>query len=203
MINLLPPDVKQNYRFAQRNYRLLFWVFAFVGATVGMVILTGIGMLAMTSSIDNHKTEIAEIDKRLTSQDLEGTQKQVTAITSNLKLMVDVLSKEILFSKLLVRLGNTMPSGVVLAGLSISETEKAIDVTARATSYNGATQLQANLADTNNNIFSKADIVNINCAGTTTDASGITAAYPCSVTIRALFSDNNPFLLINADKAAQ
>ncbi|HZM63621.1 MAG TPA: hypothetical protein VFB59_00655 [Candidatus Saccharimonadales bacterium] len=201
MINLLPPEIKQNYHYARRNFRLLFWGFAFVGVSAGVFILMGFGLLAMSRSIDNNKAAISELDKRLASQDLAGTQREVTTISNNLKLMVDVLSKEILFSQLLVRLGNTMPSGVVLAGLSISETEKAIDVTARSTNYAGATQLQANLADPGNNIFSKADIVTITCSST--EASGIAAAYPCAITIRALFAENNPFLFINADKAAQ
>lgn len=201
MINLLPPAAKQDYNYARRNYRSLFWVFSFVGATVGVILLTGFGVLAMSRSTDQNKVVIAELDKRLASQDLAGTQREVTTISSNLKLMVTVLSKEILFSKLLTRLGNTMPPGVVLAGLSISETEKAIDVTARATSYNGATQLQANLADPDNNIFSKADIINITCSNSET--SGIAATYPCAITIRALFAEDNPFLFINSDKAAQ
>lgn len=201
MINLLPSDLKQSYRYARRNRRLIRWSLAFLLAIVGVAALTTSGLLIMDKSIDTHKTEVAAIQSRLQSQDLTGTQKEVTAMSNNLKLMVSVLSSEILFSKLLVQLGNTTPPNVVLTSLAISQTAGAIDVTARAKDYTSAAQLQANLADPDNKIFSKADIVTINCSST--DAKGIAATYPCTVTIKALFADNNPFLFINTNKAAR
>lgn len=203
MINLLPPDLKQDYRYARRNRRLLFWTFAFAVAIGGVIILTGVGLLAMNNSVDNNKEEIAQLDTRLASEDLAGTQKQVTAISGNLKLMSNVLSKEILFSELLTRLGTITPPGVVLTNLSISQTAGAIgaiDITARSVDYGGAARLQANLADPNNQIFSKADTISISCADA--ESTGIAAAYPCSVSIRALFAQDNPFLFINTQKAA-
>ena len=107
--------------------------------------------------------------------------------------------KVVLFSKLLVQLGSATPPNVVLTGLSISQTAGAIDITARAKNYDGAAHLQANLADPGNKIFSKADIVTINCSATAT--GGISVVYPCVITIKALFSSDNPFLFINTDKA--
>lgn len=202
MINLLPPETKQSYKYARRNRRLLFWTFAFLIAIGGVIFLTGVGLLAMNNSIDHNKEEIAQLDARLTSEDLAGTQKQVTAISGNLKLMANVLSKEILFSELLTRLGTITPPGVVLTNLSISQTAGAIgaiDVTARSVDYGGAARLQANLADPNNQIFSKADTISISCGGSET--TGIAASYPCTISIRALFAEDNPFLFINTQKA--
>ena len=112
--------------------------------------------------------------------------------------MVTVLSKEILFSKLLTQLGTITPPNVRLTDLTISQTESAIDITAQTANYESATQLQVNLTDPNNKIFSKADIVSITCS------SGATVqdtAHPCTATIRAQFTENNPFLFINAAKA--
>jgi Tfp pilus assembly protein PilN len=200
MINLLPPDIKQNYRYARRNLRTAFWAFAFLLAIGGVAAITGSGLFVINRSIDTNKADIVRIQADLTSQDLAGTQRQVTAISTNLKLMATVLSKEILFSKLLVKLGNTTPPDVVLTSLSISQTEGGIDITARAKNYNGAAQLQANMADPANKIFSKADIVSISCANSATE--GALAAYPCTITIKALFASDNPFLFINTDKVA-
>jgi Tfp pilus assembly protein PilN len=199
MINLLPPEMKRSYRYARRNRRLVFWSLAFVAAIAGVGVITGSGQLVMSRSIDAHKTDIANIEAGLASQDLAGTQREVTAVSSNLNLMVNVLSKQVLFSELIVQLGNITPPNVILTNLSISQTAGAIDITARATDYNSAAQLQANLAGPGNEIFSKADIVDINCSGS--DTEGIAASYPCTVTIKALFASDNPFLFIN--KAAQ
>jgi Tfp pilus assembly protein PilN len=198
MINLLPPELKQDYRYARLNHRLVHWLTAFVLAIGGVVIITGAGLFIMSNSIDSYKTRIANTQGQLASQHFTDVQKQVTDISNNLRLMVKVLSKEILFSKLLARLGQVTPPGVVLTNLSISQTESAIDITAQTTNYNAATQLQINLAAASNQIFSKADIVNITCQ---TGTQVTNPAYPCTATIRAQLTSNNPFLFINSQGA--
>lgn len=204
MINLLPLKMKQNYRYARRNRRLMYWIVAVLVAIIGVAAITTAGILMMNRSIDQNKADIATIEARLTNQDVTGTQKEIGEISNNLKLMVTVLSKEVLFSKLLVQLGNIIPPNVVLTNLSISQTEGAIDITARAADYNAAAQLQANLADPSNKIFSKADIVNITCSSTPgSNNNKATSAYPCTVTLKALFSSDNPFLFINTPKAGR
>ena len=199
MINLLPPELKQEYRYARRNRRLVHWGFAFLLAILGVAIIAGSGLFFMDRSINTYNKHIAIVQSQLASQDSSGTEKQVAAISSNLKLMVQVLSKEILFSKLLARLGSITPPKVILTNLSISQTESAIDITAQTGNYNAATQLQVNLADPNNQIFSKADLVNISCA---TGTQVTNPGYPCTASIRAQFMNNNPFLFINSQKAA-
>ena len=195
MINLLPPEVKEDYRYARRNRQLAKWLLVFFFAILGVAAITGFGIFTMNNTSNTYKARIAATQADLASQDLNGVSKKVTEISGNLRLMVQVLSKEILFSKLLARLGNATPPNVALTNLSISQTESAIDITAQTSNYAAATQLQANLADPANKIFSKADIVSISCS------SKGQLGYPCTANIRALFTANNPFLFINAGKA--
>lgn len=197
MINLLPHELKEEYRYARKNRRLVKWASAIVLAIVGMAAITMSGVIMMNNTSGEYRIKIAETKAELESQNMASTQKQVTEISNNLKLMVAVLSKEVLFSKLLDRLGAITPPNTILTDLSISQTESAIDITAHTANYDAATQLQANLTDPNNQIFARADLVNITCASTTnTTAKSVT--HPCTATFRALFTDNNPFLFINA-----
>ncbi|MGH7195770.1 MAG: PilN domain-containing protein [Candidatus Saccharimonadales bacterium] len=196
MINLLPPDIKQAYRYARLNQRLLRWLLAFGLAIGGVIIITISGLVMINGSINHYKKRINDAKTQLASQNSPATQQKVTDITNNLKLMVKVLSKEVLFSKLLTRLGNITPPNVILTNLSISQTDSAIDITAQTANYSAATQLQVNLADPANQIFSQADIVSITCSGASGQAAN--PKYPCTATIRALFTKNNPFLFINA-----
>jgi Tfp pilus assembly protein PilN len=197
MINLLPPETKQQYHYARRNHQLFRWVGMFVVALLGAVMLTAGGYLYLHQSVRNYTEQIASSNQQLKAQDLPAVQKQVTDISNNLKLVVQVLSKEILFSSLLQRLGNVTPSNVILTNLSIAQTQGAVDITAQTANYSTATQLQINLADPKNQIFSRADIVSIDCSNTASNSS-----YPCTATIRALFATNNPFLYINSSVKA-
>lgn len=195
MINLLPPDTKQTLRYARRNRQLAHWVVTCAFCLAGGILLAGGGYLYMNRSIDTTTQQIADSNQQLKAENLATVQKQVTTISNNLKLVVQVLSKEVLFSKLLKQLASVTPNNAVLTNLSITQAQGGVDITAETTNYNAATQLQVNLADPKNQIFSKADIVSITCGATST-----TIKYPCIVDIRALFATDNPFLFINDAK---
>jgi Tfp pilus assembly protein PilN len=197
MINLLPPETKENLRYARRNRMLRRWIIVSLTCLFGAMMLVAGGGLYLQQSIDDTTKQIADTQHQLDAQHLTTVQKQVTDMSNNLKLTVQVLAKETLFSKLLAQLGAVTPSNVVLTNLSIVQDQGSIDITADAANYNAATQLQANLADPKNQIFSQADIENIACTG---GKQG--SAYPCQVTIRALFATDNPFLFINDKKKA-
>ncbi len=195
MINLLPSETKSDYRYARRNHHLARWLTVASLCLFGGVLLTTGGYLYLTQSIHATNKQISDSNQLLKLQNLDTTQKQVTTISNNLKLTVQVLSKEVLFSELLKQLASVMPSDAILTNLAITQAQGGVDITAQTANYNAATQLQVNLADPKNQIFSKADIISITCASSTSATK-----YPCTVSIRALFAANNPFLLINDAK---
>lgn len=189
MINLLPSDLQQMYRYGRRNRMLLHWV---IGAGLGLVcalLLMVAGVVILQVSANSYNQQVADTNKQLQKQNVGDIQKQVTEISNNLKLTAQVLSKEILFSQLLKQLGTVIPPNTSLTNLAISQTRGAIDITAQTANYNAATQLQVNLADPTNRIFSKADIVSITCASGSNQSK-----YPCTIILRALFATDNPFL---------
>ena len=192
MINLLPPELKETYTYGRCNRALARWISTMAVCLVGAALLTAGGYLYLNQSINSTDQQIADVNKQLQSENQTKVQAQVTDISNNLKLAVQVLSKEILFSKLLKQLAAVTPNGAVLTNLSITQAQGGLDVTAETTNYTTATQLQVNLADPSNQIFSQADIEGIDCSGATGSSK-----YPCAVTMRTLFAQNNPFLFIN------
>jgi type II secretory pathway component PulL len=192
MINLLPGEVKDSYRYARSNVVLRRWVIIFVLALVGLGALSTYGLLNIQQSTTDYEKRISSKEKQFQDEKYGQAQKQIQDISNSFKLAVKVLGQEVLFSQLLKQIAATIPANANLTGLTISQTTGGIDITAVATDYATASQVQVNLADPNNKIFSKADIVSIKC-GDSTDPN-----FPCTVTVRALFSQNNPFLFINS-----
>src|SRR3989344_6577022 len=192
MINLLPPDVKENIAYARRNIKLLRWSGAFGAGIVGALIIVAFGTFYINQSSATYSEQLQKTQSELDSQKLTQTQKRVQDISSSLKLVVQVLSREVLFSSLIKQIGTAIPANASLTDLRISKVGGAIDLTAIANDYNTATQVQVNLQDPANKIFNKADIVNITCAST----GATDPRYPCTVNIRAQFAANNPFLFI-------
>lgn len=193
MINLLPPALQAEYRYARRNAWLLRTVTLFGIGLTGIVVLSVAGVWYLHQAADTYTAQSAATQQYLDTQKQTETEKKVQEMSGSLKLAVQVLSKEVLFSKLLQQLGTITPSNATLSNLSITELAGGVDITAKTADYSAATQLHINLADPANKIFDKADIVSITCATPTTGGG----KYPCTVVIRALFAKNNPYLFIN------
>jgi Tfp pilus assembly protein PilN len=196
MINLLPTDVKQNIVYARHNTKLLHWALASLGGIAGIGLVIMFGLFYIRQSTNSYQKLVNDKQGQLQAQKLDQTQKRVEDISGSLKLVVQVLSREILFSKLLSQIGTAIPTKASLTGLQIGKIQGGIDLTAAASDYNTATQVQVNLQDPANKIFNKADIINITCSSTSTSDP----KYPCTVNIRAQFATNNPFLFINTSK---
>lgn len=194
MINLLPPEVKNGYRYARRNVGLRRWVMICLVALVGLGGIATYGLLTLHQSTNRYNNQIADSQALFRKEKFSSVQRQVQDISNSFRLVVKVLGQEVLFSQLIKQIGATIPNNTNLTGLTINQVQGALDVTAVATDYKTASQVQVNLADPTNKIFSKADIVGITCGGNNvTDPN-----FPCTVTIRALFATNNPFLFINS-----
>ncbi len=163
MINLMPPDVKKNYDYARKNVALRRWVITFLVAFTGLWGIATYGLLDMQHATSKNREAIAKGEAALESANYKGTQEEIKDISGSFQLSVKVLEQEVLFSQLLKQIAATIPPKSSLTGLNISQAQGALDISAIATDYSTATQVQVNLADPDNKIFSKADIVSINC----------------------------------------
>jgi hypothetical protein len=198
MINLLPPELKQSYGYAHRNSSLVKVLVFFGVGLVGLILISAAGFMYLNQSSQTYATEAANREQRLAEQKQDEILAEVQDISNSLKLAVQVLSKEVLFSQLLKQMAVITPSNTTLSGISITQVEGAVDITAKTKDYSAATQLQVNLSDSENKIFDKADIVSVTCTTPTENSEAGASRYPCTAVIRALFAKNNPFLFINS-----
>ncbi len=193
MINLLPPELKQNYTYARRNTSLLHTVVAFCLGIVGLAALSVAGILYLHQTANTYNTQAAAAEAELASQNQSSIEKQIKDISGNLKLAVTVLSQEVLFSKLLAQLAVITPSKVSFSNFKMITSGAGVDITALTTDYTAATQLQVNMNDPTNKIFAKVDIINISCEA---DAAFLATIYPCKASYRALFAPDSQFSFI-------
>lgn len=191
MINLLPPSTKEDVALARKNVKLLKLNTVMVLIITGIFIISIAGLFYMDLSKRSYIQQNERSKSLIESQNLGELEKQIEDISGNIKLTTDVLSRQILFSKLIRQIGAAMPANTSLSGLNIDKDDAGVSLTAIASSYDTASQIQVNLSDPKNKIFDKADIININCNNV-----GI-QKYPCDITLRARFGDNNSFKFID------
>ncbi len=196
MINLLPTEYSNRLRFARQNTLIRKWLAGALAAIFGLLAILALGSLYISQPSKNIQRGIDSTQKQLETEKLKTVEKQSKEISDNIKVINQVLNKEIRFSALVTDIAKIMPSGSVLASLSISQVDGAIDLSVNTTDYGSALQTSANLSDSKNNIFDKVDIISINCspAGSST--------YSCSSTFKALFSKTVPSRYLSVAKAA-
>ena len=198
MINLLPYDTKEMLVYARRNTILRTWLIVLLVIIACLFIVSGAGFWYLKGATSSTYRQVDDTKASLVEQNKDQVTAEVEDLTNSLKLVDQVLSKEVLFSKLLQQIGAVMPPGTFLRGLSIQELDGALDLQVGAINQQAATQVQVNLSDPDNKVFKSADIVNIQCSSAAANSENpVDALYPCTAQIRALFTDNNPFLLIN------
>lgn len=190
MINMLPADYVESIRHSKNNENILRWMGAALAATVVLVIILASGWLYLNHEVKNLSTQIATGKNDLVTQNLEGVKKNASAISNDIKTINQVLGKEIRFSKLIQNIGQIMPPGTVLDGLTLTKADGSIDLTASSKDYKSGAQIALNLSDKQNGTFSRADIVSINCTSADT-------AYKCSVVLKALFSKDSQAKFLN------
>lgn len=189
MINLMPTDAKSAVQYARYNLHMLHWTIGCLLIIVAMGATVVLGGFYIDSAKTNLSTSITDTKDTISTQKLDKVQAQAEDLSAGVKLILQVLSKEVLFSKLLQQIGGIMPPGATLGDISLTNNVTgALNLTANAVDYRSATQVQLNLQDSKNNLFDKVDTTNISCSDAAqASTSTISSKYKCQILIRALF----------------
>jgi Tfp pilus assembly protein PilN len=184
MINLLPPELTTTMRYGRRNARLRFWLLGLIAAVIGLVAIVATGSFYLSRQAKDYEKNIASTNQQLKDQNLTKVQKDAAEISGDIRVINQVLNQELSFSSLLQSIGTIMPPQTVLTSLSLSSNVSgSVDLNAATVNPPAAAQIAINLSDPNRDLFSKVDVVTINCSNIKVDTP-----YKCSATLRALFS---------------
>jgi len=181
MINLLPPEHAMRIKFGRGNTSLRHWILGGIISVFGLLIIFAGGWVYLNSQTQDLQKQLDSTNQQLQQQNLSKVQKDAGEITGDIKVINQVLGSEIRFSDLIQDIGTLMPKGTVVGSLTLGKINSALDLTVHAKDYPSAAQVAVNLTDPSNGIFSRVDIVSINCSTTN-------EVYKCDGTFKALFS---------------
>jgi len=181
MINLLPPEKSVHIRYGRTNATLRRWIIGALIAIAGMLVIFIGGWVYLKSQTVNLQKSLDLTNQQLEKQNLSKVQKDATEISGDIKVINQILSSEVRFSDLIQDLGKVIPPGSVIGSLSLSKINGALDLDVNSKDYASAAQVAVNLNDPANGLFTKVDIISINC-------SNSSKVYKCSSILKALFS---------------
>ena len=197
MINLLPDYIKKEIVFGRRNRVLSHWIVVVFLVIVGVGVMTGAGEILINQNINSTQIDAKITQARISSQNLAATQADIKSLSNNFKTVTQILSKQLLFSRLFVKIGGIIPNGVILSGVTITNTNSALDLNIAAISRQAANQAFININDPANGLFAKADLISIDCASSSSSTSSSTK-YPCTGEIDVMMKSNSSFYYLNS-----
>ncbi len=192
MINLLPPQVKQEITYGRRNSILLRWVIAVTLVIAGIGVMTVFGLFYINQNVRAQQKVAKIAQQRIDGQNLESSKNQLIDLSDKVKTIVSILNKQLLFSKMLTTVGGILPNGAVLSDINLSTSDSGIDLSISALDRAAATQAFVNINDPKNNFFDKADLVSIVCE------SSSAKKYPCTAQVRGTLKNNSSFYFLNS-----
>jgi Tfp pilus assembly protein PilN len=142
MINLLPPAEKKELRAARTNVLLLRYNFFLLGAVVFLAVATTVTYVYLTTTkttavqvIDNNRAKVSGY---------AATAAQAEQFRSNLATAKQILDHEVTYSKIIVGISQSLPSGVILSNLNLDAQTFGTETTlnTRAKNYDRALALK-------------------------------------------------------------
>lgn len=118
MINLMPDDAKKEIRSARLNVILGRYIIVVFFAFGFLVLLLAGSYVVLTQTKESAQRLI---DANSTKADVYSTTKsQVDALSASLSETKTILNQEVLYSNVLMNIGQQMPAGTVLSSITLN-----------------------------------------------------------------------------------
>lgn len=118
MINLMPDDAKKEIRSARLNVILSRYIFIIIVAFIFLVLLLA-GSYVILTQTKNSAEQLISINS--SKADIYSTTKaQVDSLSAGLSETKTILNQEVLYSNVLINIGQQMPPGTVLSSVALN-----------------------------------------------------------------------------------
>lgn len=175
MINLMPEEAKKEIRSARLNVILGRYIIVILFAFGFLVLLLAGSYIVLTQT---KESALRLTDTNSTKADVySNTKAQVDALSSSLSETKTILNQEILYSNVLMNIGQQMPAGTVLSSIALnaaSFTGTPVTLKAYAKTNDDAVALRQKFQSTP--IFSNVNFDSVS------DSDGIDG-YPVSISM--------------------
>lgn len=175
MINLMPDTEKKEIRAARANVILARYIVIILMAFAFLLLLLAGSYVVLTQTKDS-ATKLMDANSNKAAV-YSATKAQVDSLSASLTQTKTILNQEVLYSNVLINIGQQMPAGTVLDKIALNSasfTGTPVSLKAYAKTTNDAVALREKFQSTP--IFTNVNFSSVS------DSAGI-PGYPVSVTM--------------------
>lgn len=142
MINLLPTEEKRQLRAARSNTLLLRYNILLIGVVACMLVAIGFTYIYLNTTKETAEATINENKAKVSN--FAKVETEATTFRSNLATAKQILDREVVYTKVILEIAHTMPTGTILETLNLDSATfgTATTLTAKAKSYDQAIALK-------------------------------------------------------------
>lgn len=179
MINLLPDGTKKQLRAARANVVIGYYLLILLCAAGFLALLLFGSMFLLDQTKQSAQALIQANDSQASAY--SSTQEKLNELRSDLELSKTILDNEVLYSRLLPKIGQLMPEGTIIDSLRIQESsyQQPVEITIYAKSTDAVTSLRDRFQSSS--LFSGVTIESVSSSG------GI-SGYPVSASLTLTFN---------------
>jgi hypothetical protein len=128
MINLLPPEYKEEISYGRKNRKTLSWATTVGFGILSLLVVTFVGRATIESAKGQAVAQKASIEDQIKQTKLSDTEKQYASFINSTNNVKKIYSQEVLYSRLIRKLATLLPPDSKLTNISLTDKDKALNL---------------------------------------------------------------------------
>lgn len=126
MINLLPDAVKEDMYYGRKNRQIINWIITAVFGVIILFIIAAVGRLTIQTARDQALVQKENMVEQLKVADFDTVSEEYGDYVDGLGSVKKLYGQQILYTRLIRKLGTLLPAGARLTNISLSDKDRAV-----------------------------------------------------------------------------
>jgi len=155
MINLLPEDVKNNFYYGRKNSQVISWLTTVLFGIAMLLVVAAIGRLTIQTARNQTVVQKQAVEDQLKNANYDTINGQYSEFVDGLGNVKKLYQQQVLYSRLIRKLGTLLPPGTKITNISIGDKDRAISLNFDNEVEGMGPTIQLNLTDQGKQIANK------------------------------------------------
>jgi hypothetical protein len=155
MINLLPQEMKQDFHYGRRNSQVLRWLVTVIFGILMLLVVAAIGRLTIQTARNQTLAQKQVLEDQLKTADYDTINGEYSDFSSGLSNVKKLYQQQVLYSRLIRKLGTLLPPGAKITNISIGDKDRAVSLNFDNDAEGMGPTIQLNLTDQSKQVVNK------------------------------------------------
>jgi Tfp pilus assembly protein PilN len=155
MINLIPTDFKENIDYGRKNQRILQWFQAAIFGIIILLVVAAVGRLTIQTAKNQVIVQKESVTLDIEQTNLNEVGDEYSTFTLGLSNVRKLYQRQIIYTRLIRKLATLLPPGSSLTSISLTDTDRAINLDFNNTQDGLGPVIQTNLTNQGDQIAAR------------------------------------------------